>query len=109
MRVAAAVYFDVIAGGLHPVDVLGPQKEDAASRLHDEAVGVMTLLLQRFQERQDALVERRRRRATQLRPGAIERRLEARLVERLEQKVQRMHLEGAEGMAIVGGHEDHRR
>ena len=41
-----------------------------------------------------------------LRARAFERLLEARLVERLEQEVQRVDLERADGMFVVRGHED---
>ena len=110
MRVGADVQLDVVAGRLDPVDLVGAHEEDAAARLDDEAIDA------RLAPASDPGRARCRRRsrsppvaALELLARARERLPEPLAIERLEQVVERVHVERAQRVAIVGGDEDHER
>ena len=97
----------VVASGLDPVDLLGTEEEDAAARLHDQAVRVavtLPLAPQIFEEGEESCVDRLPR-LPHVASGAGESLLESRFVEGLQQEVQRMDLECLEGVIVVRGDE----
>ena len=62
-----------------------------------------------LEQRRELLGQRRGAAAPHVRLAAFERAAEAFVVEGLEQVVERRHLEGAQGVCIIGGDEDDRR
>ena len=110
MRLVAEVQPHVVAGRLDPVDLVGPQEEHAAARLHDQALdaaaarGLMSWTsASRRRPRSPA-----RRRSSAARAW-LQRLLKPILAERLQQVVERVHLERLQRVLVVGGDEDHRR
>ena len=101
------VQTDVVALGLDPVDVLRSDKDAAVARGHDQPPQVAVIAAHVLQQRLQATVQIASLLLTDPLARALQRRAEALVVERLQQVVQRMRLEGAQGELVVGGHEDH--
>jgi hypothetical protein len=100
----------VVAGGVHPVDLVGPDEKDAAAGLDDDAVGRLSGFgLQILHHRQQPLAEIAGTLPFQALARALQRAQEPRPVERLQQVVERMDLEGAQRVLVVGGREDDHR
>ena len=100
---------DVVAGRFNPVDLVHPQEEQPAAGLDDEAVGARLIPPEVLDERQQPPSEVAGFLAFDLPPRALQGVGEALAIERLEDVVERAHLEGLERVLIVGGHEDHER
>src|SRR5947199_317851 len=98
VRLLARVYRDVVALGLDPVDLVRVEEEDAAPRLHDEPLAVARRLAHLFEEGEYARVHARAAVAPDLAFGALDGGLEALAVEGLQQVVERVELEGANGV-----------
>ena len=105
----AEVQPHVVAGRLDPVDLVGAQEEDAAAGLHDQAIELRRLGLDVVDEREQAAAEIAGAAALERLARVLQRLAEALLAERLQQVVERVHLEGAQRVLVVGGDEDHRR
>src|SRR4051812_37675086 len=109
VRVVADVELDVVAGSLDPVDFAGADEEDPAARLDDEAIGLGLGRPQVADNGGEAPLDLAVAVAIDLLAGARQRLAEALAVERLQQVVERVHVEGAQRVAVVGGDEDHER
>jgi len=104
------VQLQVVAGRLDPVDLAGAEERHAPGALDDEPVGRRGALgAELGGQREHAARERVALLVRQLGPDALERLLEAGLVERLEQVVEGAHLEGAQRVGLVSGDEHHER
>jgi hypothetical protein len=102
--VRADVQIDVVLRRFDPVDVGGVEKEDPSRLAHDEPrerrIGTRGFPHMRGIRRAAAARDAHR---------AFDRRVEALLVERLEQVVERVHFERAQRVLVIGGSEDHER
>ena len=100
----------VVAGRVDPVDLVHPHEVDAAARLHDESLGrcggsgLMSL-----HHREQALAEIAGALPLEPLARAFERALEPQPVERLQQVVERVHLERLQRVLVVRGREDDHR
>jgi hypothetical protein len=118
VRAAADVELDVVVVGLDPVNVRGVDEDDPAAGLHHEAREVAALSGGRrsrrlffsarvaAQEGAKALGQSPRLFHLDVRLGARERLPEPVVVERLQEVVERVHLERLERVGVVGGDED---
>ena len=70
VRVGADVQLDVVAGGLDPVDLVGPDEEDAAARLDDEPLEPLRGRLEVLDQLEQPALEVAVRRALELLAGA---------------------------------------
>jgi hypothetical protein len=112
MDLIAGVQLHVVVGRLDPVDRVGRHEHRAVSLAHHEAAherpdGLLALL----EQVEQALLDRSRAVRAKVLLGPPQRRAEAVVVERLEQVVERVHLEGAQRVLVVGGdeHDDRHR
>ena len=105
----AEVQPHVVAGRLHPVDVVGAQEEHAAARLHDQAIELLRLRLDVLHQRHQALAEVAGAAPLEVLARVLQRLLEAVAAERLQQVVDGVHFERLERVLVVGGDEHHRR
>jgi hypothetical protein len=106
-EVAAAGRVDpgVVVRGLDPVHVLDLQHRHPAVVLHEQSVGVLLTGSELRQDGVEPLIERLRASLAEPRPSATERDSKTVLVEGLEQVVHGVHIERANRVLVVGGHE----
>jgi hypothetical protein len=97
----------VVALGLDPVDLLRPDEDAAVARGHHQPLQVAAPPAHLLQQRPQPAVQVASRLLADPLARAVQRRLEALVVEGLQQVVQRLRLEGAQGELVVGGDEDH--
>ena len=100
----------VVPCGVHPVDFVRADEEDPAARFHDQPIRRMGLVrLEILHHREEPLAEVAGALAFQPLARAIQRAQEPRAVERLQQVVERVDLEGPQRVLVVGRREDHHR
>ena len=109
MRRRSDVQPHVVPGSLDPIDLVGAQEEQAPTRLDDQAIRPRLIAPQILDERQQPPAEIAALVPLDLMPRALERLGEALTIERLQQIIERAHLEGSQRMLVVGGHEDDER
>ena len=97
---------DVVAGRLHPVDFVRPEEEQTSARLDHQPVGLGLIASQVLDQCQQPTAEVAGLVALDMRPGTLQRLLEALAVERLQQVIKGTDLEGTQSVLVVGGHED---
>src|SRR5262245_66570683 len=88
----ADVHLDVIAGRFDPVDLGNVDEENPAAGTDDQAPRPLSIAAQPFEQRREARVDPRA--LPEIRFGAAERALEARSIERLEEIVAGVAVEG---------------
>src|SRR4029078_7530657 len=88
--VVLRVNLHVVARRFDPVDLLGAHEENAPARFHDQPLGVFPLFVKLLEQRDEARIESAGAITVELPARAIERLLEAGLIEWLEQEVQRV-------------------
>ena len=109
MRLVADMELDVVARRLDPVDFVGADEEHAAAGLDDEALQPVGGRLEILDELQKPALQIAARSAVHLLTGARDRLPETFAVEGLQQIVQRMDIERAQRVLVVGRHEDDQR
>src|SRR5579885_1204652 len=106
VRRPPGVYANINVLGLYPVYLVNAEKEDAPRRFNDDALQIPSARLEVLQQGRQASVEVVTARLGDLGLGALKRLLKPLLTERLQQVIQRVHLEGFERIFVVGGDED---
>ena len=91
----ADVQLDVVAGGFDPVDLVGPHEEHAPAGLDHETFEALRVRLEVLHELEQPALEIAVGRTLQMLAGADERFVEALAIERLEQVVEGVDVEGA--------------
>ncbi len=110
VRVLAEMQPHVIPVRLRPIQLRGLAEDDLAGRGADgKALEMLRAFAQRADQLRDARITPAGRPARQLRPRAIDGPGKAIGVKRLEQIIQRVHLEGAQRVLIERRHEHHHR
>ena len=102
MRVRADMHRAAIVVGLDPIDILQPHHDDAMATANEPAIARRTLGQERLQRQRRGL-------SAEAQLGTAQRLVEARLAARLEQIVDGVDLEGAQGKLVIGGDEQDRR
>src|SRR5215207_11299376 len=99
-----------MAGGSYPINTHGRNQSRIARRLHRNALEVLRLAPDLSQQAPQLLFDLPRRHLAPDGPlGACDRLAQALLVERFEEVIDRVDLERAEGVLVVGRYENHRR
>ena len=99
MRVFADVELDVVVRAVDPIHRFGRHEDRSFAGAHDESVQIgLGRLLPLLEQIEQALLHTRRRARPQLLFGARERVLKTAVVERFQQVVERVHLEGPQGV-----------
>lgn len=107
MRFISRVKMNVFVVGLNPVNVFGFEKNDAPVRFNNESVEKTRLLFDVFQQGGDlSLFRLVLPLIGEFFPSVFHRFLETRLVERLEQVIERVNLESANRVLLVGGNKN---
>jgi hypothetical protein len=109
VRLGADVQLDVVAGRVNPLDLGRAHEEHASAGFHHEPLERVSGRLQSMHQLQEPPFQFAIGPALQLRPRARQGILEAIAIERLEQVVQRVHLERAERVSVERGDEDDER
>ena len=103
------VQLDVVAGRFNPVDLVRAHEKDASAGFDDEPLETLRGRLQILNELEQASLEISVRAPLELLTGSPERLREPISIERLEQVVERVHVERAQRVVVERRHEDDER